>query len=84
MRVYPNPGAAVFESPSQSPRYVSPAQASEIVGVSRRTLRRAITAGKLRSHQLGRLVRIDVAELARWVESNGVAAPSAVQTRSTT
>lgn len=64
------------ESPQhpQSPRYVAPAEASRIVGVSARTIRRAILAGQLEAHRLGRLVRIDITELARWVKADGAAA----------
>ena len=56
------------------PRYVSLARASAIVGVSMRTLRRAIVARRLAAHRLGRLIRIDLAELQRWVEADGAAA----------
>ena len=59
---------------SQYPRYVSFAEASKIVGVSPRTLRRAVADGCLRAHRLGRLVRIDVTELTRWIEADGAAA----------
>ena len=52
------------------------AQASAIVNLSQRTLRRAIDAGRLRAHTLGRRVRIDVAELERWVKENGAAPAS--------
>lgn len=56
-------------------RYVALAEASAIVGVSPRTLRRAIASQRLQAHRLGRLVRIDLAELTRWIEANGEAAP---------
>ena len=56
------------------PRYVSLAQASAMVDVSTRTLRRAIAAGRLAAHRLGRLIRIDLAELQRWVEADGAPA----------
>jgi excisionase family DNA binding protein len=58
----------------QYPKYVSVAEASATVGVSPRTLRRAIDAQRLRSHRLGRLVRIDLTELKRWIEANGAPA----------
>ena len=67
-------------TPEDAPRaqYVSPAEASRIVAVSVRTLRRAIRAGRLRAHTLGRLVRIELGELDRWVKANDTAtAPSA-------
>lgn len=60
--------------PSPYPQYVSPAEASEISGVSPRTLRRAIQAQRLHAHRLGRLVRIDVTELTRWIQADGAAA----------
>jgi excisionase family DNA binding protein len=47
------------------------AQASAIVNLSKRTLRRAISAGRLRAHHLGRSIRIDLEELKRWVKANG-------------
>ncbi len=56
-------------------RYLTLAQASAIVQLSIRTLHRAIAAGTLRAHQLGRRVRIDADELHRWVEANGAATP---------
>lgn len=56
------------------PRYVSLARASAIVNVSPRTLRRAIASGRLAAHRLGRLIRIELAELQRWVEADGAPA----------
>jgi len=56
-------------------RYLSLAQAGAIANLSIRTLRRAIAAGKLRAHRVGRLTRIGAAELRRWVEADGAAAP---------
>ena len=55
-------------------RYVSVAQASAIAQLSRRTLSRAIKAKRLHAYRIGRLLRIDVAELQRWIEANGAAA----------
>src|SRR5437868_6542402 len=46
-------------------RYLSLAQAGAIVNLSPRTLRRAIAAGRLCAHRLGRLTRIDAAHLLR-------------------
>ena len=55
---------------------VTLAQASNIVGLSPRTLRRAIHAGRLHAHRLGRSVRINLEELKRWVEADGAPARS--------
>ena len=55
-------------------RYLSLAQASALTNLSTRTLRRAIGAGRLHAHRLGRLIRIELAELHRWVEADGAAA----------
>ncbi len=60
-------------------QYLSLAQASAIAEVSTRTLRRAIAARRLRAHRLGRLLRIDVAELQRWVEADGHAPAAPAQ-----
>jgi excisionase family DNA binding protein len=43
--------------------------------VGKTTLRRAIAAKRLDAHHLGRLVRIDVDELKRWVKADGAAEP---------
>ena len=56
------------------PRYLSLAQAAAIANLSTRTLRRAIAAGRLRAHRIGRLTRIELAELQRWIEADGAAA----------
>jgi excisionase family DNA binding protein len=55
------------------PRYVSLARASAMVDVCTRTLRRVIAARRLTAHHVGRLIRIDLAELQRWVEADGAA-----------
>ncbi|MCC6194118.1 MAG: helix-turn-helix domain-containing protein [Burkholderiales bacterium] len=60
---------------SQDPCYLTLAQASAIVAVSPRTLRRAIASKRLCAHRLGRLVRIDAVELKRWIEADGAAGP---------
>ena len=57
-------------------RYISLAQAAASVSLSPRTLRRAIAAGRLRANRIGRLVRIDVNELWRWIEEGGAAPES--------
>lgn len=60
------------------PRYLSLAEAGAIASLSTRTLRRAIAARKLRAHHVGRTVRIELAELQRWIEADGAAeAPAA-------
>lgn len=63
-----------MQAPQTAPlQLVTLAQASNIVGLSPRTLRRAIHAGRLHAHHLGRSVRISVEELRRWVEADGAA-----------
>jgi excisionase family DNA binding protein len=57
--------------------YVSPAQASQITGLSVRTLRRAILAERLRAHRVGRLVRIEVNELHHFMSDKANAPPAA-------
>lgn len=58
---------------SSLPRYLSLAEAGAVASFSERTLRRAIAAGKLRAHHVGRNVRIELAELRRWIEAGGAA-----------
>ena len=58
------------------PQYLSLADASAIADLSPRTLRRAIAAKRLRAHHLRRTVRIDLAELRRWIEADGAAPPA--------
>lgn len=70
-------GGPVSKPKSAVPRYVSLAQAGDVAELSTRTLRRAIADGRLRAHRLGRLIRIDLAELRRWIEADGAAAPTA-------
>jgi len=61
------------------PRYLSLAQASAIVNVSTRTLRRSIATGALRASKLGRLWRLESGELHRWVKEGGAAPPASVR-----
>jgi excisionase family DNA binding protein len=61
-----------------TPRYLSLADAGTIASLSERTLRRAIKAGTLRAHYLGRTVRIELGELRRWIEADGAAADAVV------
>jgi excisionase family DNA binding protein len=56
------------------PQYLSLAEAGAIASFSTRTLRRAIAAKSLRAHHVGRNVRIELAELRRWIEAGGAAA----------
>jgi excisionase family DNA binding protein len=60
-----------------APRYLSLAQAGTVTGLSTRTLRRAIKDARLRAHHVGRLVRIELDELQRWIESDGKAVSAA-------
>jgi excisionase family DNA binding protein len=64
---------AVRDPKSVEPRYVSLAHASAVAQLSSRTLRRAIARKQLRAHRVGRLIRIDLAELHRWIEADGAA-----------
>jgi excisionase family DNA binding protein len=59
-----------------NPRYLSLAEAGAITSFCERTLRRAIAAKTLRAHRIGRNVRIELAELQRWIEADGAAAVS--------
>ena len=63
-------------SAPQGLRYVDLDEASQITQLSTRQLRRAIKAKHLRAHRLGRLVRIALAELHRWVQADGAPARS--------
>ena len=47
--------------------FLTLAEAGEITRLSVRTLRRAIAAGALRAHHVGRLIRIEDAELYAWL-----------------
>jgi len=48
-------------------RFLTLAEASEITRLSVRTLRRAIAANALRAHHVGRLVRLEDADLYGWL-----------------
>jgi excisionase family DNA binding protein len=56
------------------PRYLTLAEAGEIAHLSVRTLRRAIQDKHLHAYRPGRLIRIELTELERWIKSNGAAA----------
>ena len=55
------------------PRYISLDQASSYTQLSTKTLRRAIKAGRLQCHRIGRRIRIELVELERWIRANGKA-----------
>ena len=59
-------------SSTQAPRYLTLAQASFHAGLSTRTIRRAIAAGKIPAHRIGRLIRIDADDFCDWVEGSPV------------
>jgi len=59
-------------------RYLTLAEAGEITRLSTRTLRRAIAAAELRAHHVRRLVRIEAADLYRWLE-DGDKSPSTLR-----
>jgi len=48
-------------------RFLTLAEAGEITRLSARTLRRAIVAGALHAHHVGRLIRIEDADLYAWL-----------------
>lgn len=56
-------------------RYLTLAEASDITRLSVRTLRRAIAAGALRAYHVGRLVRIEDADLYGWLAGHGTNHP---------
>lgn len=56
-------------------RYFSIAEAAADLHVAERTIRRAIAAGRLRAHRIGKLIRLDRDDLADYIT---VADPSAV------
>jgi excisionase family DNA binding protein len=67
-----------MQAPVTNPlQLITLAQAAVLVGLSPRTLRRAIHAGTLHAHRLGRSVRINVEEMRRWVAADGCAPPAA-------
>lgn len=57
---------------SPSRRLMSPAQAAEYAACSSKTIYRLIWSGRLTGYRLGRLVRVDLTELDRYM-SGGVA-----------
>ena len=55
--------------PAPTRRFFTLAEAGEITRLSVRTLRRAIAAQTLRAHHVGRLVRLEDADLYSWLAS---------------
>ncbi len=49
---------------------LSASQAAERIGCSPRTVQRWVSIGALRHVRIGRLVRIDAADLAAWIEQS--------------
>lgn len=49
-------------------RYLTLGEAGQLAKLSTRTLRRAIAAGRLPAHRIGRLIRVEAEALCRWIE----------------
>jgi len=62
--------AAVPEWPRSNAIAISVDEASEMVGVSKSTIRREIDRGRLKAVRVGRRVRVRVSELKAYVERN--------------
>ena len=60
-------------SPARLPRLFTVQQAAEVLGLSSKTIRRAIACGDLRVHRIGRLIRI-AEELGARAKYPGAAA----------
>jgi excisionase family DNA binding protein len=61
-------------SAAERQRKISIAEAAEYFGCSPRTIRRAITAGRLRAYRVGpRMIRVDVRDLDRMARPIGSA-----------
>jgi excisionase family DNA binding protein len=58
-------------SPGQ---YLSPRQVAELLGVSVKTVSRRIADGEIRASRIGRLLRIEAAEVPRYVDRNSIRA----------
>ena len=58
-------------SPGQ---YLSPRQVAELLGVSVKTVSRRIADGEIRASRIGRLLRIEAAEVPRYVDRNAIRA----------
>ena len=58
-------------SPGQ---YLSPRQVAELLGVSTKTVSRRIADGEIRASRIGRLLRIEAAEVPRYVDRNAIRA----------
>lgn len=68
-------------SPAPTRRFFTLAEAGEITRLSARTLRRAIAANVLRAHHVGRLIRIEDADLYGWLAGHREAHPPIKRTR---
>ncbi len=53
--------------PAPTRRFFTLAEAGEITRLSVRTLRRAVAAKALRAHHVGRLIRVEDADLYGWL-----------------
>jgi excisionase family DNA binding protein len=58
-------------------QYVTLAQASGITNLSIKTLRRAINAGRLPIFRMGRLVRLDLDDVHRFMRGGGLSTTDA-------
>lgn len=72
----PAPTASVDAPASTSPSpYLSPQEAAVVVGVREKTIRSAVKSGRLRAHRLGRLLRIERADLEEYMKGVAAAGP---------
>jgi excisionase family DNA binding protein len=49
------------------PRWSAVSGTAAYVGVNERTIRRAIADGRLRAHRIGKLIRIDRDDIAKYI-----------------
>lgn len=56
------------------PLFISAARAAELLGVTERTIRRAIERGNLRARKFSGVVRIETASIDSWGQPIGGAA----------
>ena len=54
--------------------YLSPRQVAELLGVSVKTVSRRIADGEIPASRIGRLLRIEAAEVPRYVDRNAIRA----------
>ncbi|MBK8686883.1 MAG: helix-turn-helix domain-containing protein [Betaproteobacteria bacterium] len=55
-------------------KYLSPRQVADLLGVSVKTVSRRIADGEIRASRIGRLLRIEAAEVPRYVDRNAIRA----------